>query len=305
MCFLLTKSAGGNEAVALFNATFGNLFGVIYTPALILLLFGSHTSIDTVSAIEEIALTVLVPIIVGQLIQRIEIVQRKILKPYGAYIGPFGKIILLVLAFTVFCDTFSTSHSSDEVPIPSGSLGVIIPLTIILYGLIFVLALKWFAWSKWPGAPFRRADQIAAWFTGTHKTLALGIPIIQILFAGDPQIGLITIPLLIYHPTELFSGSLMSSYIGKWYARNPDPDLTLDGAAPPSVAAAVDLQQLNAITNDNTNPTAATAAATTSTVDASDPSAAPATQNFSEPIISADDAGSTSSATALNTLSSL
>jgi hypothetical protein len=45
------------------------------------------------------------------------------------------------------------------------------------------------------------------------------------LFANDPNLGLITLPLLIYHPTQLFSGSVMVPYIARWYKANPDPTL--------------------------------------------------------------------------------
>ena len=40
MCVVLTASAGGNVAAALFNAVVGNALGVVATPALLLLALG-------------------------------------------------------------------------------------------------------------------------------------------------------------------------------------------------------------------------------------------------------------------------
>ncbi|GMH52253.1 hypothetical protein TrRE_jg10864, partial [Triparma retinervis] len=40
MVIVLTKSAGGDEASAVFNAAFGNLLGVFLTPALVLMYLG-------------------------------------------------------------------------------------------------------------------------------------------------------------------------------------------------------------------------------------------------------------------------
>jgi sodium/bile acid cotransporter 7 len=174
MCFLLTKSCGGNEAIALFNATFGNLFGVFYTPMMILMLFGTQTGVDPVSALEEIGATVFFPLVIGQIMQRL--VGEARLKPLIPWLGLFSKWILLILAFSVFCDTFSQPHSN----MPVGSLAALVPLVISCYAFFFLTARFVFAYHRFG---FRRGDQIAAWFSATHKTLALGIPIIQVCWA--------------------------------------------------------------------------------------------------------------------------
>ena len=46
MVLVLTKSAGGDEAAAIFNAAFGNFVGVFLSPALILMYLGVHGQTD-------------------------------------------------------------------------------------------------------------------------------------------------------------------------------------------------------------------------------------------------------------------
>ena len=56
----------------------------------------------------------------------------------------------------------------------------------------------------------------------TQKTAALGLPLLAVLYQGDARLGLIALPLLIYHPLQLFvAGSATSAW------------RTFNGAAPP------------------------------------------------------------------------
>ena len=52
---------------------------------------------------------------------------------------------------------------------------------------------------------------VAAIFTGTHKTLAFGLPLLNTVFQGHPALGIITAPLLVYHPMQMVAGALMTS----------------------------------------------------------------------------------------------
>ena len=57
-------------------------------------------------------------------------------------------------------------------------------------------------------------------FSSTHKTLALGIPLINDMFVGRSDIGLLSIPLLMYHPVSLTLGSLLSPYLKQYILEN-------------------------------------------------------------------------------------
>lgn len=82
---VLTKSAGGNDAASLFNATSTNLLGIFVSPALILMFFGSTGALSTsqrsilirawsasvpfAKVIVNLVISVLVPLVLGQITQ--------------------------------------------------------------------------------------------------------------------------------------------------------------------------------------------------------------------------------------------
>jgi len=53
-------------------------------------------------------------------------------------------------------------------------------------------------------------------FCGSQKTLAAGIPMAQLIFAGHPAMGLILLPIMIYHPLQLI---LCSGLASRWARR--------------------------------------------------------------------------------------
>jgi sodium/bile acid cotransporter 7 len=58
-------------------------------------------------------------------------------------------------------------------------------------------------------------DRVTAVFCGSKKTLASGVPMARVLFGQNPSLGLILLPLLIYHPLQLIVGSWLASRFGQ------------------------------------------------------------------------------------------
>ena len=44
----------------------------------------------------------------------------------------------------------------------------------------------------------------------------LGIPIIQIIFGGQPEASVLSLPLLVYHPTQILLGALLVPVVQSW-----------------------------------------------------------------------------------------
>jgi sodium/bile acid cotransporter 7 len=53
-------------------------------------------------------------------------------------------------------------------------------------------------------------------FCGSQKSLVAGIPIASVLFSG-PMLGLIVLPIMIYHPMQL----VVCAWIARRYASRP------------------------------------------------------------------------------------
>ncbi|XP_050802502.1 sodium/bile acid cotransporter 7 isoform X3 [Gopherus flavomarginatus] len=149
---ILTKAVGGNEAAAIFNSAFGSF------------LLGSSSSVPFTSIFSQLFMTVVVPLIIGQIVRRRikDWLERK--KP------PFGAIsscVLLMIIYTTFCDTFS----NPNIDLDKFSL-IIIVFIIFFVQLSFMLLT--FLFSTRNNFGFTPADTVAIIFCSTHKSLTLG-----------------------------------------------------------------------------------------------------------------------------------
>ncbi|XP_048244258.1 sodium/bile acid cotransporter 7-like isoform X6 [Haliotis rufescens] len=176
---LLTKAAGGNEAAAIFNSALGSFL---------------------------LSSTVVLPLILGQMLRAAY--KRKLERnriPFGA----IGSIVLLVVIYTTFCDTFS----HREIHVEEMSLVSVVMLVIVLQAGLMMLV---FAVSKCSFLGLQPADTVALVFCCTHKSLTLGIPIIKIIFGGYDGLSVISIPLLVYHPVQILLGGLLVPTVKAW-----------------------------------------------------------------------------------------
>ncbi|KAM8935432.1 LOW QUALITY PROTEIN: sodium/bile acid cotransporter 7 [Lycaon pictus] len=180
--------------------------GIIITPLLLLLFLGSSSSVPFTSIFSQLFMTVVVPLIIGQIVRRYikDWLERK--KP------PFGAIsssVLLMIIYTTFCDTFS----NPNIDLDKFSLILIL---FIIFSIQLSFMVLTFLFSTRNNSGFTPADTVAIIFCSTHKSLTLGIPMLKIVFAGHEHLSLISVPLLIYHPVQILLGSVLVPTIKSW-----------------------------------------------------------------------------------------
>ncbi|XP_073748424.1 sodium/bile acid cotransporter 7 isoform X3 [Callorhinus ursinus] len=162
---ILTKAVGGNEAAAIFNSAFGSFLGIVITPLLLLLFLGSSSSVPFTSIFSQLFMTVVVPLIIGQIVRRYikDWLERK--KP------PFGAVsssVLLMIIYTTFCDTFS----NPNIDLDTFSLILIL---FMIFSIQLSFMLLTFLFSTRNNSGFTPADTVAIIFCSTHKSLTLGL----------------------------------------------------------------------------------------------------------------------------------
>eukprot|EP00980_Cylindrotheca_fusiformis_P002401 scaffold558_cov111-Cylindrotheca_fusiformis.AAC.19 len=208
MCLVLTKSAGGDEASAIFNAAFGNLIGVFLSPALILGYLGVTGDVDLLGVFYKLALRVVLPVSVGQILQKFSPQVVAFNKKHKKRFKKAQQLALVFIVYTVFCSTFSEEDDSVKV----GSIFIMIAIQFCL--LCLVMGLAWmFLKLLFPKEPTLR---VMGLFGCTHKTVAMGVPLINAIYESDPNVGLYTLPLLIWHPMQLVLGSLLAPRLSGW-----------------------------------------------------------------------------------------
>jgi sodium/bile acid cotransporter 7 len=69
----------------------------------------------------------------------------------------------------------------------------------------------------------QRPDLIAARCCAPQKTLASGVPMAKIIFGAHPGLGLILLPVLLYHPLQLLVCGALASHWGRQHHES-DPN---------------------------------------------------------------------------------
>lgn len=231
MVLVLTKSSGGDEASAVFNAAFGNLVGVFLTPLLILGYLGVSGEVALGNVFYKLGLRVVLPIAVGQILQKFSMTVVNFVKKYKPYFKSGQQYSLIFIIYTVFCRTFQNGSEAK-----AGDIFLMIALQFALLCLFMVTA--WYLMKLlFRDQPKMR---VMGLYGCTHKTVAMGVPLINAIYEKDPNIGLYTLPLLIWHPMQLVIGSALAPRLNAWTIREverlggngkPD-DAGLDSSTP-------------------------------------------------------------------------
>ena len=205
---ILTKAIGGNDAGAIFNSALGSFLGIFITPVLLLLLVGVSGSVPVMNIVNTLSVTVVMPLIVGQLV-RTQI--KDWLDKTKPPLSQIGSFMLLMIIYTTFCDTFSKDVSAVK---PTELVIVVILIIFMQLGFLYLIFTTTGLNSS--GFGYTKSDAVALMFCSTHKSLTLGMPILKIIYAGDVALTFISIPLLIYHPTQILLGGFLVPVIKKW-----------------------------------------------------------------------------------------
>lgn len=202
-----TSIAKGNVAGAIVSASASNLVGVIITPLLVMLLMGTGggVRIDT-SVFGEIALLLLAPFVLGQLTRRWV---GKVAQSKATKVVDRGSIAMVVYS----------AFSKGVVDGIWSSISLWDLAFLVVFAAIFVAFMLWLTRKASQKMGFNRADTIAIEFCGSKKSLATGLPMASVIFAsGGASLGLLILPLMIYHQVQL----MMCSWLAARYAQRPN-----------------------------------------------------------------------------------
>jgi solute carrier family 10 (sodium/bile acid cotransporter), member 7 len=199
-CVVFAATARGNVAGAIFNAAFANIAGVIITPLWMTLLAGATRAAPPVlPIIADVALLLVAPLLAGQVARNLLARRRE---PDRVVIGAASGVIVLFVVFTSFANSASTG-AFDETG-PAWTLVVTAAAAVLFVAATAAAVLLGRALG------FAAADRRTLLFCAPQKTLAAGAPMGHILFAGQPGIGLILLPLLVYHIVQLAAGAALA-----------------------------------------------------------------------------------------------
>ena len=210
MVLVLTKASGGDESLAIVNAAAGNLVGVFLSPILILGYLGVTGDVNLVEVFYKLALRVVLPVALGQVIQKTMPKVVAFNKKHKKHFKKFQEYCLVFIVYTVFCRTFEDESDS--------SIGDI--FLMILFVFLFLVSFMAVAWVSL-GFLFSKSPEmrVMGLFGCTHKTVAMGVPLINAIYEDNSAVGLYTLPLLIWHPMQLVIGTFLAPRLAAFVER--------------------------------------------------------------------------------------
>ena len=209
----LTVAARGNVPVALFNATLSSLIGVVVTPLWMAWAMG-HEGVNFAvgPVVVNLIAWVVLPLVAGQ-------AARPLLSGWARRHKPRIQIVdrltILMLVYTSFSDSVQQGVWTQY------GLAVLleaIACTTLLFFVVLAITSQASRRLK-----LSDEDRIAAIFCGSKKTLASGVPMAHLIFGANPALGLILIPIMMYHPLQLaICGVLAQRWGARSFNRVPD-----------------------------------------------------------------------------------
>jgi sodium/bile acid cotransporter 7 len=120
--------------------------------------------------------------------------------------------LYVFIIYTTFCTRF---NSEDSMEVGASMVATMVGIQFGFLVLFMIVA--------WYCLRFLFRDQpgliVMGLFGTTHKTVILGVPLITALFPDDPDVGLYTLPILVYHPLELIGGGALAPFLAAFVQR--------------------------------------------------------------------------------------
>ncbi|HET6389548.1 bile acid:sodium symporter family protein [Hyphomicrobium sp.] len=205
---VFTSLAGGNVPAAICSASLSSLLGVVLTPALVALLLNGSGASVSLQSIEAITAQVLLPFIAGQL-------ARPWLGRWAdrnkAMLISIDRASILLMVYSAFSEAVVGGLWHRFGP---ADFSIIIAADIILLALVLVATTQLAR-----RAGFSRADEIAIVFCGSKKSMVVGLPMANVLFAGQ-AVGVIVTPLMVFHQVQLIACAILAR---RYAARQTSP----------------------------------------------------------------------------------
>jgi sodium/bile acid cotransporter 7 len=203
-----TSVAKGDVAAAICSASFSNLIGIVLTPLLAAgLIHGSGAAGISGGSVLDIVLQLLAPFLAGQLLRHW----------IAGWVGRHRKVLGLVDKGSILLVVY-TAFSEGVVAgiwhqLSVARLFLLIGVCIVLLALVLCITAVTSA-----RLGFGREERITIVFCGSKKSLASGLPMATVLFAGG-NVGLIVLPLMLFHQIQLITCAALAR---RWARTAPD-----------------------------------------------------------------------------------
>jgi solute carrier family 10 (sodium/bile acid cotransporter), member 7 len=194
---VLTRRAGGDDSVAILGTLITNLSCAIVTPAWLIWLLGKSTQVDPLELARSLFLLVVVPIVIAQSL-RLSNRFANAADRNKATLSSLCQVGILMMVLLGSIQMGSKIANSQGSGASMTDIAAVITLSTAAH--LITLAVAWYlaAWTR-----IARPQQIAVAFSGSQKTLMIGLKL-----AID--CGVSILPMVIYHISQLVVDSVIA-----------------------------------------------------------------------------------------------
>ncbi|NRR90592.1 bile acid:sodium symporter [Winogradskyella undariae] len=198
---VMVSMAKGNIPAAIFNASISGIIGIALTPLWMgLFIDSSQTDFDFTEIYLKLIIQIILPVILGLLLQRFF---GEFARKHSSKLTLFDKSIILLIIYKSFAESFYNNIFSAV---------SFLDLLFLFIGVVILFVFAFFLTgliSK--NLDFSKEDQITAQFCGTKKSLVHGTVFSKILFGNMATIGIMLLPLMLFHATQILVISIIAS----------------------------------------------------------------------------------------------
>ncbi len=198
-----TSLAHGNVGLSVVGAALINIVGVFISAPLFALLGGAGAGEIGSEAILRIGLILVLPFVVGQVVQD-RVIDR--IAEHRERIAWLDRAVIGIAVYVAFSGAVEQGLATMFDP---ADWVVLIALVLAMLGAALVSA-----WGIASLLGLPRPDRIAFLFAGSQKSLATGAPLAAILF-GPATAGFVIAPLLLYHLAQLLFAAPLALRLAK------------------------------------------------------------------------------------------
>ena len=216
-----TSIARGNVSAAICAASASNLLGIFLTPLLVGLILHVHGGAGvSVDAIGAIVLQLLVPFVAGQVAQRW----------IGGWVAGHRRLLAFVDQGSILLVVYTAFSAAVLQGLWQQTPLRLLAGLVVVDGVVLALALLATRYGA-RALGFGREDEITIVFCGSKKSLASGLPMAHVLFAG-PMLGTIMLPVMLFHQIQLMACAVLARRYARAHEAPLVPVRPVDAALP-------------------------------------------------------------------------
>jgi len=209
---VMVAIAKGNLPTAIFNASISGVIGILATPLWLSLFMLKTGEFAVRDVIPKLLLQIIFPLIVGLILQRSI---GHIARSYNYQLGLFDKSVIILIVYSSFSNSFNSNiFSSIDFLDLFKLFGIVIFLFFAVYWLTGYICRLF---------KFNLKDTITVKFAGTKKSLVHGTVMAKIIFGSSASLGLLLLPIMLYHILQLLVVALFAEQYRKhWLKQESD-----------------------------------------------------------------------------------